>query len=74
MNYTIDDTDTDISYSLSPPWTTQSPADPDLASFFDSTYHVASADGASFNITFGGSAVYIYGSKGPGHVRSSSSR
>ncbi|KZT18544.1 hypothetical protein NEOLEDRAFT_1143261 [Neolentinus lepideus HHB14362 ss-1] len=68
MNYSIDDTNPDISYSSAPGWSVQSPSDSDLHSFLGGTYHAADSDGASFNITFGGSAVYIYGSKGPGHA------
>ncbi|EPQ50727.1 hypothetical protein GLOTRDRAFT_141466 [Gloeophyllum trabeum ATCC 11539] len=67
MNYTIDDTHPEILYSPGG-WAVQSPTDPDLQSFLYSTYHAANADGASFNVTFGGSAIYIFGSKGPLHA------
>ncbi|ETW85003.1 hypothetical protein HETIRDRAFT_470070 [Heterobasidion irregulare TC 32-1] len=65
MNFTLDDSAPQLVYS--PTWDTQSSKDPDLASFFQSTYHTAVADGATVNFTFSGSAIFLYGSKGPGH-------
>ncbi|TDL18909.1 hypothetical protein BD410DRAFT_774472, partial [Rickenella mellea] len=65
-NLTVDDTNPSIVYSAN--WATQNPADPDLSQFFSKTYHTAVADGASANISFTGSAVYIFGSTGPAHA------
>ena len=72
MNFTVDDADPSFAYSSSG-WAVQSADDPDLDQFFDETYHVATADGASVSIQFQGMAFALYGSKGPGHVRHSSS-
>ncbi|KAI0060911.1 hypothetical protein BV25DRAFT_915422 [Artomyces pyxidatus] len=66
MNYTLDDASAYIFYS--PNWEVQG-NDPDVASFFQSTYHAALADGASLNFTFLGSAIYMYGSRGPQHAQ-----
>lgn len=52
MNFTLDDSAPQLAYS--PTWDTQSSKDPDLLSFFQSTYHTAVADGATVNITFSG--------------------
>ncbi|KAH8117653.1 hypothetical protein DFH11DRAFT_1038295 [Phellopilus nigrolimitatus] len=65
-NLTIDDTSVDIIYSQN--WAVQSAQDPNTDQFFQSTYHSAQADGASANITFTGSSIYLFGSKGPGHA------
>ncbi|KAI5119583.1 hypothetical protein M0805_006468 [Coniferiporia weirii] len=65
-NLTIDDTSLDIIYSDD--WATQSDDDPDVDHFFQSTYHSAQANGSSANLTFTGSAIYIYGTKGPEHA------
>lgn len=67
MNFSFDDSSAELSYSNG--WGIQSSSDPDLDSFFQSTYHVAETVGASVNFTCNASAVYIYGSKGPAHVR-----
>ncbi|KAI0927743.1 hypothetical protein AcW1_005182 [Taiwanofungus camphoratus] len=66
MNFSLDDSSSPpLSYSGN--WAIQSPSDPDLSRFFQGTYHVAQANGATMNLTFQGSAIAIYGSKGPGH-------
>ncbi|THH13708.1 hypothetical protein EW146_g6549 [Bondarzewia mesenterica] len=65
MNFTLDDASSQLAYTTS--WEVQSRNDPDLSFFFQSTYHAALADGAQVNITFSGSAIYLYGSKGPEH-------
>ncbi|CCM06165.1 uncharacterized protein FIBRA_08405 [Fibroporia radiculosa] len=71
-NYTLDDDDPRISYA-SAAWDIQNSSNPDLDAYFDRTYHLARSSGASFNFTFTGSAFSLFGSKGPGHVRHSSS-
>ncbi|THH05148.1 hypothetical protein EW145_g5009 [Phellinidium pouzarii] len=63
---TIDDSSLDIIYSSD--WAKQSNDDPNADLFFQSTYHSAQADCASVNLTFTGSAVYLYGTKGPEHA------
>ncbi|KAL5490594.1 hypothetical protein ACEPAI_5428 [Sanghuangporus weigelae] len=66
-NLTIDDSSTDIIYSSN--WAVQSSInDPNTDHFFQSTYHSAQGDGASANLTFSGTAIYLYGTKGPGHA------
>ncbi|KAL5533413.1 hypothetical protein ACEPAF_5189 [Sanghuangporus sanghuang] len=66
-NLTIDDSSTDINYSSN--WAVQSSTDdPNTDRFFQSTYHSAQGDGASANLTFSGTAIYLYGTKGPGHA------
>ncbi|KAL5528949.1 hypothetical protein ACEPAG_4923 [Sanghuangporus baumii] len=66
-NLTIDDSSTDIIYSSN--WAVQSSIDdPNTDRFFQSTYHSAQGDGASANLTFNGTAIYLYGTKGPGHA------
>lgn len=67
MNFTIDDTSPQLIYSTGG-WGTQSPADTRSSEFFQRTYHAAQTDGASMNMTVSGSAVYLYGSRGPSHV------
>lgn len=68
-NITLDDTAAQLSYS-SGGWGTQSDSDPARSFFFGQTFHAAQTDGARVNMTFQGvSDVYIYGSKGPSHVR-----
>ncbi|KZT03361.1 uncharacterized protein LAESUDRAFT_365987 [Laetiporus sulphureus 93-53] len=67
MNFTLDDDSPDLIYSASG-WGIQSASNPDLESYFQRTYHVAEADGATVNFTFTGSALAIYGSTGPGHA------
>lgn len=67
MNFTFDDASTALSYSTG--WAVQSASDPNIDRFFQSTYHVAEVIGASVNFTASATAVYIYGSTGPGHVR-----
>ncbi|GBE82957.1 hypothetical protein SCP_0413440 [Sparassis crispa] len=62
MNFSLDDSSPELVYSSD--WGIQPAADP---AFFQGTYHVAEADGATVNFTFSGSAVVLYGSKGPGH-------
>ncbi|KAK7679656.1 hypothetical protein QCA50_017368 [Cerrena zonata] len=66
MNFTIDDTSPQLIYSTGG-WGVQSPSDAQKAQFFQGTYHAAQADGASMNMTLSGSAVYLYGSRGPDH-------
>ncbi|KLO19584.1 hypothetical protein SCHPADRAFT_817752 [Schizopora paradoxa] len=66
-NITIDDSSTDIVYSSN--WAAVNKNDPSLPEFFQSTYHGAQADEAYANLTFTGSSIYIYGTKGPSHVR-----
>ena len=68
MNFTLDDDASQIVYSSG--WGIQSPGSAALDEYFDHTYHVAEQNGASVNLTFTGSAIAIYGSTGPGHVRS----
>lgn len=68
MNFTVDDADPSFSYSNG--WAVQSDSDADRDEFFQSTYHVATVDGASMSFQFQGSAFTLYGSRGPGHVRS----
>ena len=67
MNFTLDDAASQLVYSSD--WAFQSPTDPNLSQFFDETYHVAQTSGATLNMTVQGSLLYIYGSKGPSHVR-----
>ncbi|RPD71377.1 hypothetical protein L226DRAFT_208400 [Lentinus tigrinus ALCF2SS1-7] len=67
MNFTVDDADPSFSYSNG--WAVQSDSDADRDEFFQSTYHVATADGASMSFQFQGSAFTLYGSKGPGHAK-----
>ncbi|KAH9924597.1 hypothetical protein B0H21DRAFT_712449 [Amylocystis lapponica] len=50
-------------------WAVQPPSDPNLSSFFLQTYHVAQAQGATLNLSFTGSAIALFGFKGPGHIR-----
>lgn len=68
MNFTLDDTATQLSY-LPGAWGVQTDTDTGLAQFFDQTYHAAEVNGASVNMSLVGNAVYLYGSKGPNHVR-----
>ncbi|TFY57500.1 hypothetical protein EVG20_g8523 [Dentipellis fragilis] len=67
MNFTLDDSSPQLIYSAD--WELQPANDPSLSSFFQSTYHAALEPKASVNLTFTGTAVYIYGSKGPGHAK-----
>ncbi|EIM82243.1 uncharacterized protein STEHIDRAFT_171229 [Stereum hirsutum FP-91666 SS1] len=67
MNFTFDDSEADLLYSSD--WETQPSTDPNLSSFFQSTYHAATSDGAIVNFTFFGSAIFVVGSKGPDHGR-----
>ncbi|PSS37228.1 hypothetical protein PHLCEN_2v917 [Hermanssonia centrifuga] len=66
MNFTLDDTAPQLSY-LPNYWGIQSSSDPSTLSFFDQTYHAAQRNGASVNMSIVGTAVYLYGSKGPNH-------
>ena len=66
MNYTLDDTASQLAYSSG--WASQSPSDPNLAEFFKNTYHAVQSAGATLNLSVEGTALYIYGSKGPHHV------
>lgn len=54
MNFTFDDSELDLSYSTG--WETQPSTDPNLSSFFQSTYHAATSDGATVNLTFFGAS------------------
>ncbi|KAA1475884.1 hypothetical protein DENSPDRAFT_842761 [Dentipellis sp. KUC8613] len=67
MNFTLDDSSPQLIYSAD--WELQPANDPSLSSFFQSTYHAALQPKATVNLTFTGNAVYIYGSKGPGHAK-----
>ncbi len=67
MNFTVDDADPTFAYSTG--WAVQSGTDADRDEFFQGTYHAATADEASMSFQFQGSAFALYGSKGPGHVR-----
>lgn len=68
MNFTLDDSSPQLSY-LPDAWGVQSPSDTARQSFFYQTFHAAQLDGASVNLSLVGTAVYLYGSKGPNHVR-----
>ncbi|KAH9923781.1 uncharacterized protein BXZ73DRAFT_91435 [Epithele typhae] len=68
MNFTLDDADPSFAYS-STGWAVQSPTDPDLDQFFEETYHVATANGASVSIQFSGLGFALFGSKGPQHAK-----
>ena len=66
-NITLDDTSPTIVYSSN--WAAQfSSNSSSISQFFGGTYHSAQANGATANLTFNGSAIYIYGTKGPEHV------
>ncbi|GJE89816.1 hypothetical protein PsYK624_059240 [Phanerochaete sordida] len=66
MNYTLDDTSSQLVYTG---WAAQSPLDSDAAMFFGGSYHVAQRQGAMLNMTIDsvGGSLYIYGSMGPEH-------
>ena len=49
-NFTVDDADPTFAYSGG--WAVQSDSDPDREEFFQETYHVATADGATASIQF----------------------
>lgn len=68
MNFTLDDSAPQLSYSPNS-WALQISSDSLSTNFFQGTYHVAEVDGATVNMSVSGTAVYLYGSKGPGHVR-----
>ena len=68
MNFTLDDTASQLIY-LPGAWGVQVDGDPALSSFFGRTYHAAQVDGASVNMSVGCTDVYLWGSKGPRHVR-----
>ena len=66
FNFTLDDTAQQLIYDG---WASQSPTDQNALQFFGGTYHAAQTSNAHVNMTVSGSAFYIYGSKGPRHVR-----
>ncbi|TCD64707.1 hypothetical protein EIP91_003750 [Steccherinum ochraceum] len=66
MNFTLDDTSSELVYSTNQ-WSTQPTSGSDSSQFFQETYHVAVEDGAKLNMSISGSAFALYGSKGPGH-------
>lgn len=68
MNFTLDDTASQLVYSTGG-WASQAPSDPNLSRFFLGTYHAVQTNGATLNMSVAGSAIAIYGTKGPGHVR-----
>lgn len=65
-NFTVDDTYGTLLYG--PGWGISSVDDTFLAHYFQSTYHASQSVGAAVNLTFTGSAIYLYGSKGPTHA------
>lgn len=58
MNFTFDDSEADLLYSSD--WETQPSTDPNLSSFFQSTYHAATSDGAIVNFTFFGMSLLLF--------------
>ena len=68
MNFTLDDNAPPLIY-LPGAWGVQLDGDLVLSSFFGGTYHAAQVNGASVNMSLVGTDVYLWGSKGPKHVR-----
>ncbi|KAF8583163.1 hypothetical protein K439DRAFT_1634664 [Ramaria rubella] len=64
-NFTIDDVASMLVYG--PGWGVASSDDPALDNYFQSTYHASTTSGATVDVTFSGTAIYFYGSKGPNH-------
>lgn len=62
-NFTIDDTGPPLIYGSG--WGISSPSDPAIAEYFQNTYHATKGTGANVSLTFNGTAVYVFGSKGP---------
>ncbi|KAF8521387.1 hypothetical protein BU17DRAFT_87933 [Hysterangium stoloniferum] len=65
-NFTVDDTAGTLLYG--PGWGISSADDASLGQYFQSTYHASQSVGAVVNLTFTGTAVYLYGSKGASHA------
>ncbi|KZT31587.1 hypothetical protein SISSUDRAFT_1067642 [Sistotremastrum suecicum HHB10207 ss-3] len=66
MYFTVDDTYPALNYSSSPGWHTAPVTDPNLGQTFRRTYLATQENQASSALSFTGSAIYIFGSKGPG--------
>ncbi|KIM32477.1 hypothetical protein M408DRAFT_20762 [Serendipita vermifera MAFF 305830] len=66
MNSTIDDTDTPVSYSVTPSWNTNI-WDQQVPQPLFSSNHGSPNPGAYMTLTFSGTAVYVYGFKGNDH-------
>ncbi|KAI0313109.1 hypothetical protein OF83DRAFT_581251 [Amylostereum chailletii] len=67
MDFTLDDASTALQYSDG--WDVQGSNDSLVAEFFESTYHATVIGGASVNLTFVGTGISLYGSKGPRHAQ-----
>ncbi|PVG01224.1 hypothetical protein CPB86DRAFT_120641 [Serendipita vermifera] len=68
MNITVDDTSPNFVWSGGDVWRGQAPNQAALNDkYFLRTYHAAQTKGANVSITFVGSTIQIYGSKGPNH-------
>jgi len=68
FNLTVDDFDSLITYPDQSQWLTPDPSaapDPTLDIWFDKTYHLTNATGASFSFDFTGGEFFLYGAAGP---------
>ncbi|PCH43415.1 hypothetical protein WOLCODRAFT_164420 [Wolfiporia cocos MD-104 SS10] len=67
FNVSLDDSSPLITYSPSNAWTDTPANDTLVKSYYDSSLHTASAEGATAQISFNGTGIWLYGGLRPGY-------